>query len=166
MDMDAETDLEHTGNGEERVGILISSRSSSTTTGSGSGIQEPLLVKNSRLNTTSQHAIVGANVCPIESLDYEYFPFFPFIISLFLLYISYNIRVCVCRIFENDIFKQDWRSRAKAEIIQYVCLKWTFALLIGLGTGLAAFFSTIGVENIAGFKLNITNDLMLNQKYV
>lgn len=94
--MDAETDLEHTGNGEERVGILISSRSSSTTTGSGSGIQEPLLVKNSRLNTTSQHAIVGANVCPIESLDYEYFPFFPFIHSLFLLYISHNIRVCVC----------------------------------------------------------------------
>lgn len=30
---------------------------------------EPLLVK--RTNTTSQIAIVGANVCPIESLDYE-----------------------------------------------------------------------------------------------
>lgn len=30
---------------------------------------EPLLVK--RRNTTSQIAIVGANVCPIESLDYE-----------------------------------------------------------------------------------------------
>lgn len=31
--------------------------------------REPLLVK--RVNTTSQIAIVGANVCPIESLDYE-----------------------------------------------------------------------------------------------
>lgn len=31
---------------------------------------EPLLLK-SKVNTTSQTAIVGANVCPIESLDYE-----------------------------------------------------------------------------------------------
>jgi chloride channel 7 len=31
--------------------------------------KEPFLVK--RMNTTSQIAIVGANVCPIESLDYE-----------------------------------------------------------------------------------------------
>jgi chloride channel 7 len=31
--------------------------------------KEPFLVK--RTNTTSQIAIVGANVCPIESLDYE-----------------------------------------------------------------------------------------------
>lgn len=30
---------------------------------------QPLLLK--RVNTTSQIAIVGANVCPIESLDYE-----------------------------------------------------------------------------------------------
>lgn len=31
--------------------------------------EEPLLVK--RINTTSQIAIVGSNLCPIESLDYE-----------------------------------------------------------------------------------------------
>lgn len=31
--------------------------------------KEPLLTK--RMNTTSQIAIVGANVCSIESLDYE-----------------------------------------------------------------------------------------------
>ena len=30
---------------------------------------QPLLIK--RHNTTSQIAIVGANVCPVESLDYE-----------------------------------------------------------------------------------------------
>lgn len=72
----------------------------------------------------------------------------------------------MCRIIENDIFKQDWRSRAKSEIVQYVYLKWTFALLIGLGTGVTAFLSNIGVENIAGIKLNLTNNLMLNQKYV
>ena len=36
-----------------------------------SSFREPLL--RNRINTTSQIAIVGANVCPIESLDYEYF---------------------------------------------------------------------------------------------
>lgn len=34
-------------------------------------LREPLLLK-CRTNTTSQIAIVGANICPIESLDYEY----------------------------------------------------------------------------------------------
>lgn len=35
------------------------------------GPREPLLRKRT-MNTTSQIAIVGANVCPVESLDYEY----------------------------------------------------------------------------------------------
>lgn len=35
------------------------------------GMSEPLLLRKRTLNTTSQIAIVGANVCPIESLDYE-----------------------------------------------------------------------------------------------
>ncbi|KAK2434174.1 chloride channel protein CLC-c [Trifolium repens] len=43
-------------------------------------------------------------------------------------------------------FKQDWRSRAKAEILQYVILKWTSALLIGLGTSLVAFFNNIELK--------------------
>jgi chloride channel 7 len=33
-------------------------------------LREPFLVRN-RKNNTSQIAIVGANTCPIESLDYE-----------------------------------------------------------------------------------------------
>nr|CAB3450062.1 unnamed protein product [Digitaria exilis] len=37
----------------------------------GGSTGEPLLRKRT-MNTTSQIAIVGANVCPIESLDYEY----------------------------------------------------------------------------------------------
>lgn len=101
-------------------------------------IREPLLLK-SRVNTTSQIAIVGANICPIESLDYE--------------------------IIENDLFKQDWRSRKKVEIFQYVFLKWTLALLIGLSTGVVGFFNNLGVENIAGFKLLLTSNLMLEHKY-
>ncbi|KAJ8441195.1 hypothetical protein Cgig2_024924 [Carnegiea gigantea] len=37
-------------------------------------IRQPLLRK--RTNVTSQIAVIGANVCPIESLDYEYFKAF------------------------------------------------------------------------------------------
>nr|AIY56605.1 CLC [Arachis hypogaea] len=99
---------------------------------------EPLLVK--RTNTTSQIAIIGANLSPIESLDYE--------------------------IFENEIFNQDWRSRKKIQIIQYVILKWGFALIIGLGTGLVGLFNNISVENIAGFKLLMTTTLMTQHRYV
>lgn len=98
---------------------------------------QPLLVK--RTNTSSQIAIVGANVYSIESLDYE--------------------------IVENELFKQDWRSRKKVQIFQYVVLKWAFALLIGLGTGLVGIFNNIAVENISGFKLLLTTDLMYKQKY-
>lgn len=100
-------------------------------------MRQPLLRK--RTNTTSQIAVVGANVSPIESLDYE--------------------------IIENELFKQDWRSRKRSQIFQYIFLKWGLALLIGLGTGLAGFFSNIAVENLAGFKLLLTNDLMMEGKY-
>ncbi|KAG5013150.1 hypothetical protein JHK86_025411 [Glycine max] len=98
----------------------------------------PLLMK--RANTTSQIAIVGANPCPIESLDYE--------------------------IFDNEILKNDWRSKKKVQIIHYVMLKWGFALLIGLGTGLVGFFNSFAVENIAGFKLLMTTGLMSKHRYL
>ncbi|KAL2254274.1 chloride channel protein CLC-c [Sesamum indicum] len=101
--------------------------------------REPLLHLKSRVNTTSQIAIVGSKVYPIESLDYE--------------------------IFENELIKQDWRSRKRVEIFQYIFLKWTLALCIGLFTGLVGFFNNIAVENIAGFKLLLTSNLMLNAKY-
>lgn len=103
------------------------------------GMREPLL-RNRTLNTTSQIAIVGSNVCPIESLDYE--------------------------IVENDLYKEDWRSRKKVQIFQYIVLKWTLALLIGLGTGLTGFFNNLAVENIAGRKLLLTSNLMLENKFI
>ncbi|CAA3008089.1 chloride channel CLC-c-like [Olea europaea subsp. europaea] len=93
----------------------------------------------SRVNNTSQIAIIGANVCPIESLDYEF--------------------------VENEIFKQDWRSRRRVHIIQYLFLKWTLALLIGLSTGLVGFLNNLAVENIAGYKLLLIGNLMLNDKH-
>lgn len=68
------------------------------------------------------------------------------------------------RIVENELLKQDWRSRKKVQMCQYVLLKWAFALLIGLGTGLVGFFNNIAVENISGFKLLMTTDLVSKQK--
>ena len=68
------------------------------------------------------------------------------------------------RIAENELFNQDWRSRKKVQIFQYVMLKWAFALIIGLGTGLVGIFNNIAVENIAGFKLLLTTELMLKHK--
>ncbi|KAJ6844711.1 chloride channel protein CLC-c-like [Iris pallida] len=102
-------------------------------------VREPLLQRKRTLNTTSQIAIIGANACSIESLDYE--------------------------IVENELFKQDWRSRKKVQILHYIVLKWTLALLIGLGTGLVGFFNNLAVENIAGFKLLLTSELMLQDRY-
>jgi chloride channel 7 len=68
------------------------------------------------------------------------------------------------RVVENDLFKQDWRTRKKVEIFQYIVLQWTLVLLIGLSTGFVAFFNNLAVENIAGFKLLLTNDLMLKER--
>ncbi|KAJ4982257.1 hypothetical protein NE237_033094 [Protea cynaroides] len=44
--------------------------------------------------------------------------------------------------------------------------KWTFALLIGLCTGLVGFFNSLAVENISGFKLLLTSDLLLDKKSI
>ena len=49
-------------------------------------------------------------------------------------------------------------------MFQYLVLKWAFALLVGLGTGLVGVINNIAVENISGFKLLLTTDLMSEQK--
>lgn len=67
-------DIEHDGGGG-RGGVYDrrdSNSSSSFCDREGGAIREPLLNLRSRINTTSQIAIVGAKVYPIESLDYEY----------------------------------------------------------------------------------------------
>ncbi|CAK9134206.1 unnamed protein product [Ilex paraguariensis] len=138
MDQREANDIENEGLGCEWKEMERNTSSFSCDRQMSGTVREPLLVKN-RINATSQIAIVGANVCPIESLDYE--------------------------IVENDLFKQDWRSRSKVQIFQYVVLKWTLSLLIGLSTGVVAFFNNLAVENIAGFKLLLTTDLMFQRKY-
>lgn len=91
-------------------------------------------------NSTSQLAIVGANLCPIESLDYE--------------------------IIENDILNQDWRSKGWIQIFQYTFMKWTLCFLIGFLVSLIGFFNNLAVENIAGVKFVLTSNMMLAGKYV
>lgn len=78
--MDNNADIESEGGGVRmsRNGSIMEdggekmSRNGSITEDGGDSmmIREPLLLR-SRVNTTSQIAIVGANVSPIESLDYE-----------------------------------------------------------------------------------------------
>ncbi|KAL5581360.1 hypothetical protein UlMin_013802 [Ulmus minor] len=90
-------------------------------------LNQPLLLKRSRTLSSNPLAIVGAKVSKIESLDYE--------------------------INENDLFKHDWRSRSKVQVLQYIFLKWALAFLVGLLTGIIATLINLAVENIAGYKL-------------
>ncbi|XP_057800631.1 chloride channel protein CLC-a-like [Salvia miltiorrhiza] len=85
----------------------------------------PLLKRNRTLSSTPL-AIVGTKVSHIESLDYE--------------------------INENDLFKQDWRSRSKVQVLQYILMKWLLAFLVGLLTGGIATLINLAVENITGYK--------------
>ncbi|KAI3786866.1 hypothetical protein L1987_40900 [Smallanthus sonchifolius] len=104
-------------------------------------VTAPLLhLRRSASNTTSQIAIVGSNPCPIESLDYE--------------------------IIENDVFKQDWRSRSTFEILQFLSLKWILCFVIGIAVSLVGFFNNLAIENIAGEKFVITSNMMLANRYL
>ncbi|KAJ1273125.1 hypothetical protein BS78_06G256800 [Paspalum vaginatum] len=98
-----------------------------------------LVGSHTQSNTTSQVALVGADVCPIESLDYE--------------------------LIENDVFKQDWRARGRGHILRYVALKWALCFLVGALAAAAGFVANLGVENVAGAKFVVTSDLMLDGKH-
>ena len=58
------------------------------------------------------------------------------------------------------MYKQDWRSRGKLQVFHYQVMKWVLALLVGSIVGFIGFFSNITVENIAGYKLLMTSNLM------
>ncbi|KAL5864481.1 hypothetical protein ACOSQ3_001995 [Xanthoceras sorbifolium] len=98
------------------------------------------LLKRNRTLSSSPLALVGAKVSHIESLDYE--------------------------INENDIFKHDWRSRSKEQVLQYIFLKWTLACLVGLLTGLIATLINLAVENIAGYKLLAVVGFIEEERYL
>ncbi|KAH7300781.1 hypothetical protein KP509_24G078400 [Ceratopteris richardii] len=59
---------------------------------------------------------------------------------------------------ENDVFKQDWRSRTRLQILQYILLKWTLTFLVGIIVGFTAFGINFAIENIAGYKFLKVNE--------
>ncbi|KDP40151.1 hypothetical protein JCGZ_02149 [Jatropha curcas] len=67
---------------------------------------------------------------PVESLDYE--------------------------VIENYAYREEQAQRGKLYVGYCVAVKWLFALLIGIGTGLAAVFINLSVENFAGWKFSLT----------
>lgn len=102
-------------------------------------LTEPLLKRNRTLSASGHLAMVGAKVSHIESLDYE--------------------------INENDLFKQDWRSRSRVQVLQYVLLKWKLSFLIGLLTGLIATTINLAIENIAGYKMRTVANYIEEERY-
>ncbi|XP_057491074.1 chloride channel protein CLC-b-like [Actinidia eriantha] len=102
-------------------------------------LHQPLLKRNRTLSSTPL-AMVGSKVSHIESLDYE--------------------------INENDLFKHDWRSRSKVQVLQYIFLKWTVAFLVGLLTGIIATLINLAVENIAGYKLLAVVGYIEKERYL
>ncbi|GKV42765.1 hypothetical protein SLEP1_g50139 [Rubroshorea leprosula] len=59
-------------------------------------------------------------------------------------------------VIENYAYREEQAQRGKLYVGYYVAVKWFFALLIGIGTGLAAVFINISVENFAGWKFELT----------
>ncbi|XP_058192974.1 chloride channel protein CLC-d isoform X2 [Rhododendron vialii] len=59
-------------------------------------------------------------------------------------------------VVENHAYREEQAQRGKLYVGYYVGVKWFFALLIGVGTGLAAVFINISVENFAGWKFSLT----------
>jgi chloride channel 7 len=68
------------------------------------------------------------------------------------------------RIFENELFKQDWRTRGKAQILQYICMKRLLCFLVGLIVSIIGFCNNLAVENIAGVKFVVTSNMMLEKR--
>ncbi|XP_011621417.1 chloride channel protein CLC-d isoform X1 [Amborella trichopoda] len=64
-------------------------------------------------------------------------------------------------IIENYAYREEQAQRGKLYLSYYVGVKWLFSLLIGIGTGLAAVFINLAVENFAGWKFAAT--LSINQ---
>ncbi|KAK6265850.1 hypothetical protein QUC31_016687 [Theobroma cacao] len=63
-------------------------------------------------------------------------------------------------VLENYAYREEQAQRGKLFVGYNVGVKWFFALLIGIGTGLAAVFINISVENFAGWKFALTFNII------
>ncbi|XP_047334028.1 chloride channel protein CLC-d-like [Impatiens glandulifera] len=68
-------------------------------------------------------------------------------------------------VIENYAYRVEQAQRGKLYVGFYVVMKWFLALLIGIGTGLAAVFINISVENFAGWKFSLTFSI-IQKSYV
>ncbi|CAI9118521.1 OLC1v1020104C1 [Oldenlandia corymbosa var. corymbosa] len=59
-------------------------------------------------------------------------------------------------VIENYAYREEQAQRGRLYMYYAVGVKWFFALLIGIGTGFAAVFINISVENFAGWKYSLT----------
>ncbi|KAL2530482.1 Chloride channel protein CLC-d [Forsythia ovata] len=63
-------------------------------------------------------------------------------------------------VIENYAYREEQAKRGKLYTGYSVAVKWFFALLTGIGTGLAAVFINISVENFAGWKYSLTFNII------
>ncbi|KAI4345612.1 hypothetical protein L6164_012715 [Bauhinia variegata] len=68
-------------------------------------------------------------------------------------------------VIENYAYREEQAKRGKLYVGYLLVVKWFFSLLIGIGTGLAAVFINISVENFAGWKFSLTFDI-IQKSYV
>ncbi|KAI9115101.1 hypothetical protein K1719_014114 [Acacia pycnantha] len=68
-------------------------------------------------------------------------------------------------VIENYAYREEQAQRGKLYVSYLLVVKWFFALLIGIGTGLAAVFINISVENFAGWKYSLTFNI-IQKSYV
>ncbi|KAL2349499.1 hypothetical protein Fmac_003499 [Flemingia macrophylla] len=68
-------------------------------------------------------------------------------------------------VVENFAYREEQAQRGKLYVSYLLVVKWFFALLIGICTGLAAVFINIAVENFAGWKFSVTFDI-IQKSYV
>ncbi|KAF5752283.1 chloride channel protein CLC-d [Tripterygium wilfordii] len=59
-------------------------------------------------------------------------------------------------VIENYAYREEQAQRGKLYVGYFIAVKWLLSLLIGIGTGLAAVFINISVENFAGWKFQLT----------
>ncbi|KAA8527578.1 hypothetical protein F0562_034707 [Nyssa sinensis] len=76
-----------------------------------------------------------------------------------------NVESLDYEVIENYAYREEQAQRGKLFVGYYVAVKWFFALLIGIGTGLAAVFINISVENFAGWKFSLTFSI-IQKSYV
>ncbi|KAL3641995.1 hypothetical protein CASFOL_012810 [Castilleja foliolosa] len=63
-------------------------------------------------------------------------------------------------VIENLAYRQEQAKRGKLYMAYSVVVKWVLALLIGIGTALAAVCINISVENFAGWKYSLTFNII------